>query len=88
MFCFLGILLKISLQPTDCGGYCSYFCDTNLTVPLSSDKTHFFEIPESRGFVSLLPADIRLSLNRFKQIRGSFHPEDKILGNGLEDKCY
>jgi hypothetical protein len=88
MFRFLGILLKISLQPTDGGGYCSYFRDTNLTVSLSSDKTHFFEIPESRGFVSLLPADVRMSLNRFKQIRGAFHPEDKILGNGSEDKCY
>jgi hypothetical protein len=29
-----------------------------------------------------------MSLNRFKQIRGGFHPEDKAKANGSEDKCY
>lgn len=29
-----------------------------------------------------------MSLNRFKQIRGTFHPEDKTLANGSEDKSY
>jgi hypothetical protein len=88
MYRFLGILLRISLQPVDSGGYCAYFREENLVVSLSEDNSHFIEIPESRGFVSLLQKEYRMSLNRFKQIRGSFHPEDTVLANSSEDKCY
>ena len=85
---FLGILLKISLQPLDAGGYIAYFRESNNTVELTSDADDDIEIPESRGFVSMLPSDVRMSLNRFKQIRGAFHPEEKSMANGEEDKCY
>jgi hypothetical protein len=88
MYRFLGILLQISLQPVDGGGYCAYFRDTNLTIPLSNDKERYIEIPNSRGFISFIPKEFRISLNRFKQIRGVFHPEDKVQANGSEDKCY
>jgi Transposase IS4 len=44
-------------------------------------------IPETKGFISLVDSDKQMSLNRFKQIRGAFHPEDKAKANGLEDKC-
>lgn len=88
---FLGILLRISLQPLDYGGYPAYFRDCNVTISLSKDR--FFsdavvEIPESRGFVSMIDKEFRMSLNRFKQIRGAFHPEDKVVANGSDDKCY
>ena len=46
------------------------------------------EIPCTQGFMTLVDKDCKMSLNRFKQIRGAFHPEDKILGNQEEDKCY
>jgi hypothetical protein len=36
----------------------------------------------------MIKKEFRMSLNRFKQIRGAFHPEDKVQGNGGEDKCY
>jgi Transposase IS4 len=85
---FLGMLLRISLQPVDSRGYCAYFRETNLTVPLSQDKSHYVGIPETRGFVALLDTEFRMSLNRFKQIRGAFHPDDKTLANSSEDKCY
>jgi Transposase IS4 len=86
---FLGVLLRISLTPVDGGGYGAYFRDSNMTIQLSSGSSNNnIEIPDSRGFVSMLAKEFRLSLNRFKQIRGAFHPEDKVLGNGQEDKCY
>ena len=46
------------------------------------------EIPFTQGFMSNIDNECKMSLNRFKQIRGAFHPEDKILGNKDEDKCY
>jgi uncharacterized protein YqkB len=85
---FLGILLMISLQPVDCGGYNTYFRDDNMTIPLSSDDNDFFELPDSRGFVAKIDKEFRMTLNRFKQIRGAFHPENKTLANGKADKCY
>jgi hypothetical protein len=88
MMRFLGILLRISLQPTDSGGYTAYFRDSNLCVPLSQDKSHFIEIQDTKGFVSSIDPEVRMSLNRFKQVRGAFHPEDKMLANANEDKCY
>ena len=88
MYRFLGILLRISVQPMDAGGYVAYFRDTNISIPLSNDSNRVFELPETRGFVSMIAPEYRMSLNRFKQIRGCFHPEDKALANGSEDKCY
>jgi Transposase IS4 len=70
----------------DCGGYPAYFRDKNMVVELCSGKK--IEIPCTQGFMTQLPDTCKMSLNRFKQIRGAFHPEDKILGNQEEDKCY
>jgi Transposase IS4 len=88
MYCFLGILLCISLSPTDAGGYQSYFRDGNIVVQFSSEDGDFIEVKHSHGFVLDVDKEIRMSLNRFKQIRGTFHPEHKDLGIGKEDKCY
>ena len=85
---FLGILLRISLQPVDEGGYPAYFRDSNVRIPVSDDGNDFIEVEQSKGFVSMIKSEFRMSLNRFKQIRGAFHPEDKFLANGSEDKCY
>jgi hypothetical protein len=76
MYRFLGILLRISLTPIDGG-------DTNISIQLSAASSTTIQLPETRGFVSTIPREFRMSLNRFKQIRGAFHPEDKrLLGNG------
>lgn len=86
MYRFLGILLRISLNPVDAGGYPSYFNDKDITVSVSADEQ--YTIPGSKGFMASIPEKYRMSLNRFKQIRGAFHPEDKILSDQLGDKCY
>lgn len=90
---FLGIILRISVSPIDGGGYPVYFADSDMNIQLTDNVgcssppgTH--SIPGTRGFVSMLRQEFRMSLNRFKQIRGAFHPEDKVLANGTEDKCY
>jgi len=88
MYRFLGILLRISLNPVDGGGYTSYFSDRDFCIRLSSIPHDERSIPGTRGFVSMLEPEYRMSLNRFKQIRGAFHPEDKALANGSSDKCY
>ena len=36
----------------------------------------------------MMEPQFQMSCNRFKQIRGAFHPEDKALANGSEDKSY
>ena len=81
---FFGILLRISLHPTDRGGYTSYFSDGDMYV-----KTHKTRgegnggyIRGTAGFVSKIPSKFRMSLNRFKQIRGCFHPENKMTTTG------
>jgi len=86
MYRFLGILLRSSLQPIDGGGYAAYFRDANMKINLTDDTS--VEIPGTQGFMTSILAKCKMSLNRFKQIRGAFHPEDKYLGNGDDDKCY
>jgi hypothetical protein len=85
---FLGILLRISLEPRDSGGYPAYFREEQWSIPISTDKKTSYAISNSRGFVSLIDQKYRMSLNRFKQIRGAFHPECKKRGNAGNDKCY
>jgi hypothetical protein len=85
---FLGIVLKILLEPIKFGGYTAYFCSQNIKINLTVDSSTTFEVPSSQGFVSLLDEEVRMSLNRFKQICGAFYPEDKGLANGTEEKCY
>jgi Transposase IS4 len=36
----------------------------------------------------MMETQFQMSCNRFKQLRGAFHPEDKALANGSEDKSY
>lgn len=73
----------------DAGGYPAYFRDANLSVSLSSKPNDSIEIINSVGFVSMIEKKYRMSLNRFKQIRGAFHPEDKWRqGHDIHDKCY
>ena len=85
---FIGILLRISLSPIDAGGYPAYFTEEDERIQYRSDPPVCRSIHGTRGFVAQLPDRFRMSLNRFKQIRGAFHPEDKKLANGSEDKCY
>ena len=82
MYRFLGILLKMSLNPVDGGGYTAYFQTTNVTYNLGPDVPPV-EIEDSRGF-----AVKYMTLNRFRQIRGAFHPENKVAAAGGGDKCY
>jgi len=83
---FLGIILRISITPQDGGGYPAYFADHNTSVRYSTSSSE--TLPASMGFVAAMPSEFRMSLNRFKQIRGAFHPEDKLSANGVQDKCY
>lgn len=80
--------MRISLNPIDAGGYTAYFAEGDITVSFSDDPLDIQTIPGTKGFVSDIKPEFRMSLNRFKQIRGAFHPEDKSLANGAEDKCY
>jgi Transposase IS4 len=83
---FMGILLRISVSPLDMGGYPAYFREQEYEVPLGNNRS--IRIPGLRGFIQDIPVQYRMSLNRFKQIRGAFHPEDKRMANGSADKCY
>jgi Transposase IS4 len=84
----LGVLLAISIHPIDGGGYPAYFSDSNKVISLTKDNKVAKEMPQTRGFMSFIPHKLRMSLNRFKQIRGAFHPELKQDANGREDKCF
>jgi Transposase IS4 len=75
MYHFLGITLRISLSPVDWGGYEAYFSSSNRRVM-------GLEITGSDGFARHF-----MTLNRYKQIRSAFHPEDRSAGLG-GDKCY
>jgi len=89
MYRFLGIILRISLNPIDGGGYCAYFHTNNMTVKAENGPLQqHYEIVGTKGFMASIDPKYRMSLNRFKQIRGAFHPEDKFLGNQKGDKCY
>jgi len=81
MYHFLGILLRISLSPVDGGGYKTYFSTRNKVIVPSSNAAPL-EITDSAGFASQF-----MKLERFQQIRGAFHPEDKASGLG-GNKCY
>jgi hypothetical protein len=81
MYRFLGTLLRISMSPVDGGGYKAYFSKTNkILVPGNGGKP--LEIAGTHGW-----AHTYMALYRFKQIRGAFHPEEKLAGAG-GDKCF
>jgi len=83
MYHFLGIMLKISLSPIDGGGYSAYFATDDKVIYADTSRNPVtIQIKNSRGWAQ----DI-MPLHRFKQIRGAFHPEDKVASYG-KDKCY
>lgn len=81
MHVFFGILLRISLSPFDFGGYASYFSEKDQCFRYSTEA----DPVTIQGTSSVIAK--YMSLNRFRQIRGVFHPEDKKQGYG-GDKCY
>jgi len=83
MYRFLGIMLKISLASVDGGGYAAYFAEEDKIIYADSGRNpRTISVANSKGWAQHI-----MSLNRFKQIRGSFHPEDKVASLG-KDKCY
>jgi len=83
MYRFLGIMLKISLSTVDGGGYAAYFSQEDKVIYADSGRKPItMTIGNSKGWAHEV-----MKFNRFKQIRGAFHPEDKTAGIG-KDKCY
>ena len=83
MYRFLGIMLKTSLQPVDGGGYPVHFRTTNKELCTGfGSRAKKLLVLNTTGF-----AANTMSLKRFKQIRGAFHPEHKRASNS-GDKCY
>jgi len=79
---FLGIVLKISLSSVDGGGCAACFAEEDKVVCADSGRRSIaVSISNSQGW-----AQKTMKLNRFKQVRGAFHPEDKTAGIG-KDKC-
>lgn len=81
MYRFLGIMLKMSLQPIDGGGYAAYFRSSNVSINPGGNATPKVIDGTARSLSHYM------SLNRFRQIRGAFHPENKRAAGG-GDKCY
>jgi len=81
MYRFLGILLRMSISPVDGGGYEAYFRKSNVCI-LPGGGADELEVDRTSGW-----AHRYMTLKRFKQIRGAFHPEDKTCALG-GDKCY
>jgi hypothetical protein len=82
MYRFLGIILRMSLTPMDCGGYRYYFTDQDISVDPGGAGNEPLVIEGTTHVVSRY-----MTLRRFRQIRGAFHPEDKAASEG-GDKCY
>jgi hypothetical protein len=77
------------MEPLYDGGYAAYFRDNNLSIRRSlGGNMGWLEIPQSKGFVALVDEKFRMSFNRFKQLRGAFHPEDKLLADRFDDEFY
>ena len=80
MYRFLGIVLHISLSPVDGGGYKAYFAKNDKEIVFNK-KMEGRKISNSHGFANNI-----MTLRRFQQIRGAFHPEEKVINDN--DKCY
>jgi len=80
MMKFLGIMLKISLNPIDYGGYPAYFFRSDADIVL--DEEQKIKASGTKGWASVI-----MDLRRFKIIRKAFHPEDRI-ARTCGDKCY
>jgi hypothetical protein len=83
MFHFLGILLRISMEERDGGGYRAYFRTDDKVLHTSTGPNGKSQpIPGTKGW-----AWRYMSLRHFMQIRAAFHPESKEAGMS-GDKCY
>jgi len=83
MYRFLGIMLKISLSSVAAGGCVAYFTSKDKVLFADTGRQpRTIQIANSQGWAQNV-----MSLKRFKQIRGTFHPEDKLVSLG-KDKCY
>jgi len=83
MYHFLGIMLKISLSTVDGGGYTAYFAPEDKVIYSDTGRhPKIIQIKNSAGW-----AQHTMSLGRFKQVCGAFHPEDRVASYG-KDKCY
>ena len=80
MMKFLGIMLRMSLNPIDYGGYAAYFFRDDVNIDL--DENTSLIASGTKGWVS----DV-MDFRRFKMIRKAFHPEDRI-ARACGDKCY
>ena len=80
MMIFLGINLRISLNPIDCGGYESYFSKEDMEIHLDDEET-------ISAFGTGSWASDFMDLRRYKIIRMAFHPEDRS-ARECGDKCY
>ena len=78
---FLGVLLRISMSPVDGGGYEAYFRKSNVVIVPGGGAMEL-EVDGTAGW-----AHKHMTLKRFKQTCGAFHPEDKTCALG-GDKCY
>jgi hypothetical protein len=82
MYHFLGIILKISLNSLEFGGYTVYWRENNHNIRLKNGQV--IELQGTTGWAK----DI-MPLWRFKQIRIAFHSADKQTeSGGSGDKCY
>ena len=80
MMKFLGIVLRISLNPLDYGGYEAYFNPSGIEIEINENKV--MKAEGTGGW-----AVKYMSLKRFKIIRKAFHPEDRS-ARQCGDKCF
>ena len=80
MMRFLGIVLRISLNPLDYGGYEAYFNTSGIEIRINENT-----VMEAEGTGEW--AVKYMSLKRFKIIRKAFHPEDRS-ARQCGDKCF
>ena len=80
MMNFFGIMLRMSLNPIDYGGYQAYFNKSDIEVQIDSETT-------IKAFSTGRWASDIMDLRRYKIIRMAFHPEDR-LARECGDKCY
>ena len=81
MAVFIGILLQMSLNPLDFGGCAAAFCENDQAMSRSTNAE-----PVTLCGTAFVTCK-HMALNRFRQIRAAFHPEDKKQGVG-GDKCH
>jgi len=80
---FLGVMLKISLSTVNGGGHTACFSPCDEVICSDAGRhPKVIRATNSAGW-----AQHTMSLGRFKQMRGAFHPEDRVASCD-EDKCH